>query len=804
MAGSIKGIVVEIGGDTSGLQNALKKVNSATSSLSKELKGINSLLKLDPKNTELLSQKQAVLKENIKQTSEKLQELKKTQDLYIKSGGDLNSSQYRNLQREIILTENNLKQLKLEASNWTKASTSLSEISSKMKSLGDAVSNVGKKASVVSGLVGSLFGIGIKYNAEIEKSTKAFETFLGSTEEASNAIENIRTQSENSPFNTDELIKANQMLITTGESADNSKNTISALADAIALTGGGNEELSRMASNLQQIKNAGKATSMDIRQFAYAGIDVYGILAETTGKNVEELKKMDITYEDLSNALIKASSEGGKYYDGQAKMTSTLTGKISTLKKTFNDLLGELSKSLMPIIGKITEGLQQLVKWFKNLNQNQKNLITKIGLAITALGPALIIIGKLISFGGTIAGGLSNITGLIAKVSASSGGLSGVLTALSGPIGIVITAVALLTAGFIALWNKSENFRESMIEIGQSLIKTYNEHIKPTLDNIKEIILILWNDVLQPLLKYLWEKFSPIIEKAFVLIGQVVANVFDKIGKIIKIATDILKGLITFLVGVFTGDWNKAWEKIKTIVDNIWNIIKTITSNVINSIKDTIINVINTIMTNISNVFNNIKNTVSNIWTNIKNNIDTAVSSIRDGIINNFQTAYNRITSIFKNIGSFFGNIWDNVKNTFSSLGTKIGDAMSGAVKSGINGVLSKIENTVNKFINMINSAIGIINEIPGVSISRLNRVNIPKLAKGGIVDSATLAMIGEGNSAEAVIPLDKTLTKYIAEAMRQVGGNRSINVNFYPQQMTEAELDRALDYIDRRYGLIY
>ena len=498
MAGSIKGIVVEIGGDTSGLQNALKKVNSATSSLSKELKGINSLLKLDPKNTELLSQKQAVLKENIKQTSEKLQELKKTQDLYIKSGGDLNSSQYRNLQREIILTENNLKQLNLEASKWTQASRNLSELSSKMKSFGNYVTEVGKKVGILSAGVSSLFGVGVKYNAEIEKSTKAFETFLGSTEDASMAIENIRKQSENSPFNTNELIKANQMLITTGESSEDSRKTISALADAIALTGGGNDELNRMASNLQQIKNAGKATSMDIRQFAYAGIDVYGILAETTGKNVEELKKMDISYNDLSNALIKASSEGGKYYNGQIKMTSTLTGKISTLKKTFQDLLGELSESLMPIIGKITEKLQQFVKWFNGLDQNQKDMITKIGLIITALGPALLIIGKLISFGGTIAGGLAKISGLIAKITASSGGLSGALTALSGPVGIVIGAIALLTAWFIALWNKSETFRESMIEIGQSFVKTYNEHIKPTIDNIREIILMVWNDILKP------------------------------------------------------------------------------------------------------------------------------------------------------------------------------------------------------------------------------------------------------------------------------------------------------------------
>ena len=80
MAGTIKGIIVEIGGDVSGLQNALSKVNTATSSLSKELRGINSLLKLDPKNTELLSQKQEVLSKSIEETSSKLQQLKKIQE----------------------------------------------------------------------------------------------------------------------------------------------------------------------------------------------------------------------------------------------------------------------------------------------------------------------------------------------------------------------------------------------------------------------------------------------------------------------------------------------------------------------------------------------------------------------------------------------------------------------------------------------------------------------------------------------------------------------------------------------------
>lgn len=654
------------------------------------------MLKLDPKNTELLSQKQTVLRQNIEQTAEKLKQLKTAQDLYIKSGGDLNSAQYRNLQREIISTESKLKQLNLEASKWTQLSGKLSELSSKMGSFGDKIQEVGKKASVASGFVAGLFGIGVKYNADIEKSTKAFETFLGSAEKASEAVDKIRKQSETSPFDTKELIKANQYLITSGINTDEARKTISALADAIALTGGGDDELNRMASNLQQIQNAGKATAMDIRQFAYAGIDVYGILAETTGKNTDELKKMDITYEELSKALQVASSEGGKYYNGQTQMSGTLIGQISKLKKTFQDLLGELSESLMPIISSFTEKLQSLVDWFKGLDEGQKNLITKIGLVIAALGPALLIIGKAISFGGAISGGLSKIAGIMAKVSASVGGLNGVLTALTGPIGIVIAAVMAAVAAFVLLWNKSETFRNSITEIGQSIINTYNEHIKPTIDNIKEILLMLWNDVLKPLLSFLWEVFSPIIEKVFIIAGQVIANVFDKVSIIIQGITGVLKGLIKFITGVFKGDWKKAWEGIKDI----------------------------------------------------------------------------------------FGSVFNGLKALF---------------KTPINWIISGI----NKFIGGINK-IKIPDWVPSVGGKGISIPLIPKLEKGGIVNSATLAMIGEGKSAEAVIPLDRTLTKYMAEAMKQVGGVGHITVNFYPQQMTEEELDRAFDYIDKRFGLAY
>lgn len=164
MAGNIKGIIVEIGGDTSGLQKALSKVNSATSSLSKELKGVNSLLKLDPSNTELIAQKQTILTKNIEETSEKLnllKEIQKQADDAIANGTKIADENYRNLQREIISTQNKLKgltddlekfnkEINVQNSNWTKAGKKLEEYGNKINKVGDKIDNVGNKLSVIS------------------------------------------------------------------------------------------------------------------------------------------------------------------------------------------------------------------------------------------------------------------------------------------------------------------------------------------------------------------------------------------------------------------------------------------------------------------------------------------------------------------------------------------------------------------------------------------------------------------------------------------------------------------------------
>lgn len=201
---------------------------------------------------------------------------------------------------------------------------------------------------------------GVQYNAQLEQYQTALTNMLGSEAEAVALLDEIKQDAAKTPFDTAGLVKANELLISTGIDAESSRRTILALGDAVSATGGGNEELSRMAQNLQQIQNAGKATSADIKQFAYAGIDVYGILADYTGKTAEEVQNMTVTYDLLSNALISAADEGGRYFNSMSTQSKTLNGQWSTLKDNATQLAGLMT-------GDLTDGVKTVIGHMNDL-----------------------------------------------------------------------------------------------------------------------------------------------------------------------------------------------------------------------------------------------------------------------------------------------------------------------------------------------------------------------------------------------------------------------------------------------------
>lgn len=247
---------------------------------------------------------------------------------------------------------------------------------------------------------------GVSYNAQLEQYQTALTNMLGSASAAENALEQIKQDAARTPFDTAGLVKANELLISTGVDADSSRKVILALGDAVSATGGGNEELSRMAQNLQQIKNAGKATAADIKQFAYAGIDVYGILADYTGKSTAEVQKMTVTYDVLTAALEKASDEGGRYYNSMSTQSEALNGRMSTLTDNATQLAGlmtaDLTDGIKMVVGNLndmtvaaaeaykTDGWVGLAKEIASLNPLVSGIISEM----SALGDGLSTIAQ--------------------------------------------------------------------------------------------------------------------------------------------------------------------------------------------------------------------------------------------------------------------------------------------------------------------------------------------------------------------------------------------------------------------------
>lgn len=274
--------------------------------------------------------------------------------------------------------------------------------------MANVFSKLGSAAlSAAEGFISS----GIEYNAQIEKYTTGFTNMLGSAEAAQQVMSQIQEDAAKTPFDVESLTKANQYLISAGENASYARSTIMALGDAVSATGGGNDELNRMAQNLQQIANTGKATAVDIKQFAYAGIDVYGILADYTGKSTAEVQKMAISYDLLTQALQAASEEGGRYYNSMDTQSQTMNGRVSTLKDNVKQLAGLMTGDLSSGIGVA---------------------IGKLNDMVVAAQEAY----KLDGWSGLI-GKITGLTTVIDKAKSSAVGLKAVFDALkSGEIGI--------------------------------------------------------------------------------------------------------------------------------------------------------------------------------------------------------------------------------------------------------------------------------------------------------------------------------------------------------------------------------
>lgn len=354
--------------------------------------------------------------------------------------------------------------------------TNVEEAQKEIRSSFDATKVAGEVAFsaitvAVGKMVNAFVGAGIEYNAQMETFNTRLNTLTGSGEEADKVMQQIKEDALKTPFDVASLVQAQSLLLSTGLEADQARKDILALGDAISASGGGNEELQRMAVNLQQIKNVGKASALDIKQFAYAGIDIYGLLADSMGITKQEATGLNVTYEMLSNALQKASSEGGKYYQAMEKQSQTYKGAMSNLEESAGVLKGAFTEGLFGAISNFIPKLTDLFDW-----------LTKNKDAITG------IIIPLLTFFGILAGFFA-----ISKLIALFGALWSVM--MANPVVAIIALLVALWAGITYLWTHCEGFRNFFIGLWTDIknaVKEAWEFIKGlgqiVIDGIKKFI----------------------------------------------------------------------------------------------------------------------------------------------------------------------------------------------------------------------------------------------------------------------------------------------------------------------------
>lgn len=284
----------------------------------------------------------------------------------------------------------------------------------RIQSVANSVQKLAVVGAVAAGAAIALMAkTGIAAAQQYEQQEIAFTTLLKDKDKAIAAIKLIEKDAKETPYNLPDLIRANQLLVSAGVNTEDARGAIKALGNAIAATGGGTAELNRLGVNLQQIKAVGKASALDVKQFAFAGINMYQMLANATGKNVDEVKEMDVTYDLIIDALNKASESGGMFEGAMEAQSYSLQGLRSNLEDVVNITLKDvvMQSGLFDILKKVVSvmvqwvtdagprlvaGMQTLTEKIKaatEFYQEHKGIINAIVIFISAFFiPALIAV----------------------------------------------------------------------------------------------------------------------------------------------------------------------------------------------------------------------------------------------------------------------------------------------------------------------------------------------------------------------------------------------------------------------------
>ena len=366
MAGRIKGITVEIGGDTTGLEKALKSVNTTIRNTQSQLKDVNRLLKLDPSNTELLSQKQRALKDAIGATTDKLETLKQAQAQAKQQleNGDLGQDKYDALQREIIETEQELRRLQEEAASTSVALAKIDEAGKKIESFGDSVTHAGQAIMPASMAVAGLGAAAVKTAADFDAGMSKVAAISGATGDDLDALrDKAREMGAKTKFSASEAASAMEYMAMAGWKTEDMLGGIEGIMNLAAASG---EDLATTSDIVTDALTAFGLTAQDSAHFA----DILAAASSNANTNVSMMGEtfkycapiagaLGFSAEDvaeaigmMANAGIKSTQAGTALrtimnnLSGEVKITGAALGEVTIATTNTDGSMRELSDIL--------------------------------------------------------------------------------------------------------------------------------------------------------------------------------------------------------------------------------------------------------------------------------------------------------------------------------------------------------------------------------------------------------------------------------------------------------------------------
>ena len=659
---------------------------------------------------------------------------------------------------------------------------------------------LGKIGSVAGGIAkGVAAGIGAASTAVIGLGKQAVDAY-GNYEQLVGGVETLFKE------NASTVIKnASNAYKTAGMSANAYMETVTSFSASLLQSVGGDtvkaSEMADMAIT-DMADNANKmGTSMEMIQNAYQGFakQNYTMLDNLKlgyGGTKSEMERLladaqaisgiqyDISsYADVVDAIHVIQTEMGITGTTAKEASSTIQGSIASMGSAWQNLVTGLADPTQNLDQLINNFVDSVITVGDNLIPRISMILESITKLISSLAPKLVaqipnIVSQLLP--SVVEGAVSIINAIVQTlpqlIDIIVGMLPQFLTAMYQINNAIIQALPSLMQTLVSqLPTLIPIIIDGIVGMVVTLANSFGEIIQPIIDNLPAIIISIVNALMNNLpilingcinLIISLVKALPQITMALIqAIPQIIVSIVDALFNALPIllegfasifgsAWDVITGIFSVAIDFFGGLFSNVvsvvqsvFSAIVNVASGIWNGVKNVFAPVINFFSSIFSGAVNAIKT----IFSTVTTICSNIWNNIKG-IFAGVASFFSGI---FSNAVNSIKSVFGVIVDFFSGVWSKITGIFSRVGEVVGKAINSVVAKAVNAVLSTACGIINGFISAINFAIGIINKIPGVEISKLKKLEVPEMEQGGVLKKGQVGLL-EGNGAEAVVPLEK------------------------------------------------